>query len=104
VSEINTMKKKGRLVFKRMTFLGMLALIILAGLSAAGYAVASDNTLQVLPSDQMSIFDPFLLSSTVFSTVDDGDSESGSVILSEQSPILIPYRPVVRSPFRPPMT
>jgi len=104
VSEIRTIKKKGRLNFKRMTILGTLALVILAGLSAAGYAVASDSTVQVLPSDQMSIFDPFLLSSTVFSTVDDTDSDSGGVILSEQSPILIPYRPVVRSPFRPPMT
>ncbi len=104
MSEIRTTKKKGRPNFKRMTLLGTLVLIILAGLSAAEYAVASDNTVQVLPSDQMSIFDPFLLSSTVFRAVDDTDSDSSGVVLSEQSPILIPYRPVVRSPFRPPMT
>jgi hypothetical protein len=107
VSEIGMSNKKGNVSSRRGILLRALVLAVLAGLGTAGYGAASGSSSQALEPDQMSIFDPFALSST---KVPDGESSgsgsvsSGSTELSDRPPIRIPSRPVLRSPFRPPLS
>lgn len=106
MSEICKSNKKSKVRFWRGILLGVLALVVLAGLGTAGYAAASVSSSQALEPDQISIFDPFMLSSTIVTIEESsgsGSVYSGRILLSDLPVIRIPYRPVLRSPFRPPL-
>lgn len=108
VSEIRMKNKKSQGNPARDILLRALVLVVLAGLGRAGYATASGSDSQELLPDQISIFDPFALSSTVLTA--GPSSGAGSVnlggprLLSARPLILIPSRPALRSPFRPPLS
>ena len=106
--------KKSKLSLNSKILLGTLALAVIVGLGSAAYGASdnTDNKTNVLLLKQMGIFDPFTLKSTRV-TVTRSESENESdpgldiLLLAEVkyvSPaIRIPYRPVLRSPFRPPL-
>jgi len=107
VNKINMINKNSRECFLRGILLGIIVLAVLAGLGTAGYAATSGSKSQTLEPDQISIFDPFLLSSTIVSVKESSVSSyvySGSIKLSDLPVIQIPSRPVLRSPFRPPLS
>lgn len=106
VSEMCMSNKKRKVGSWRGIVPGALVLAVLAGLGTAGYAAASSSSSQALQPDQMSIFDPFMLSSTLVTAAassGSGSVHSGSILLSDRPAIRIPSRPVLRSPFRPPL-
>ena len=92
--------KKTRLNLKAEILLGALALAVLAGLGTVAFAAAGPNPVVPLSGQtgQLSIFDPFSLTRLY---LDVPASGPGTVTL-EVPPIRIPYRPAIRSPFRPP--
>jgi hypothetical protein len=107
VSEMCMSNKKSKVSFRRGILLGALALTVLAGVGTASYGAASGSSSQVLEADQMSIFDPFLLNSTIVTARErsgSGSVYSGGILLSDRPAIRIPSRPVLRSPFRPPLS
>lgn len=88
--------KKSKLSLNSEILLGALALVVIVGLGSAVYA-ASDNT----DDNTTFLFDPFMLRTITSVT----GSSSSPVILSgpaNRPPIWIPFRPSLRSPFRPP--
>jgi hypothetical protein len=107
VKKISMSNKNNKVRFLRGIVLGIIALAVLAGLGTAGYAATSGSSSQTLEPDQISIFDPFLLSSTIVSVKESSVSSSvysGSIKLSDLPVIQIPSRPALRSPFRPPFS
>ena len=104
--------EKGKLNLKSKVLLGALALAVIAGLGTGVYAAlatSADNPL----SSQTVILDPFTLQSTrlsVTQSVSGSESDSDMVpviILGEitrlSDEIRIPFRPALRTPFRPPL-
>lgn len=104
MNKINVSKKNIKVRILRGILLGIIALAVLAGLGTAGYAATSGSKSQTLEPDQISIFDPFLLSSKIVSVEESGVSTyvyTGGIKLSDLPLIQIPSRPALRSPFRP---
>ena len=110
MSDMYVKHKESKLSIKPKILLGAMALAVIVGLSisTAAYA-ASGNTdsKNVSLSGQMIVFDPFVLKSTRVS-VTRSESDPGldmllTKLLSERPKIRIPYRPAVRSAFRPPL-
>ncbi len=107
---------KNKIGLKSKILLGGLALAVIIGLGTAAYG-ASDNTdnKNKLLLGQMSLFDPFTLQSTRVSVArSESKSESDPgmdiILLAEAMKIKlqplqirIPFRPALRSPFRPPL-
>ena len=116
---------KSKLSFGCEILLGALVLAVFAGLGTAGYAAALGSKSQALPLDQISIFDPFTLNCTIVTAMKisgSGSVNSGrfdndrdgmehlwrNIFGKLESArfhshlIRIPFRPVLRSPFRPP--
>ncbi len=103
---------KSKLSFGCEILLGASVLAVLAGLGTAGYAATSRRNFRTLRSDQIRIFDPFTLSGTTVTAGEISDSDSvysGRNISGKLESsrfhshlIRIPFRPVLRSPFRPP--
>jgi len=108
--------KKGKFGLKSGLLLGAFVLAIMVWLGAAAQA-ASDNTAYRTNEEvlkQMSTFDPFTLQSTRVSVTSNGSGTESKprpdilqdILLVESMmgwpPIRIPFRPVLRSPFRPP--
>ncbi len=92
--------KKSKLSFNSEILLGALALVVIVGLGSAVYA-ASDNTDNNTTFSRGSLFNPFTLRTVTPVT----GSSSSPVILSgptTRPPIWVPFRPALRSPFRPP--
>jgi len=88
------------LILKTKIFLGALVLLVVVYISTISYAVLDDDSDEPL-TGQMSFFDPFTL--RTIEPVAENTSRlpvSGSVITLP--PIRIPFRPAMRSPFRPP--
>lgn len=107
MSEMFMSNKKSNVGFRCGILLGALVMAVLAGLGTVGYAAASGSSSQALQPDQMSIFDPFMLSSTIVTAGESSGSGSvypGGILLSDRPAIRIPSRPVLRSPFRPPLS
>lgn len=106
--------KKSRLSLSFGTVLAASILMICVGLSAVAFA-ASDGmgVKKELPYEFIRIFDPFELKSIPVrvNQIEDEDTEEtnpvSDIILFNLrkggNPIRIPYRPKVRSPFRPPL-
>lgn len=105
--------KKGKLSLNSKILLGTLALAVIVGLGSAAYGASdnTDNKTDGLLLKQMGIFNPFTLKSTRV-TVTRSESENErdpglDILLAEMKyvrpPIRIPHRPVLRSPFRPPL-
>lgn len=97
-----------RVSLKTEVLLAALVLMILVGLGPAAYG-ESEKKSDKPESDQINLIDPFEL--TVMTISDnrlEGSSKVSSIIqlLSESSymtpQIKIPYRPILRSAFRPP--
>ena len=86
----------------------LLVVLVLGGLGTAGYAAVSQEENELLQADEMHVFDPFLLSSIPVTRTADpvpgAVSSYDAVTLVETTAILIPSRPVLRSPYRPPMS
>lgn len=106
MSDMYVKHKESKLSIKPKILLGAMALAVIVGLSTAVYA-ASGNTdsKNVSLSGQMIVFDPFVLKSTRVS-VTRSESDPGldmllTKLLSERPEIRIPYRPAVRSAFKP---
>jgi len=96
--------KKSKFSLKSKILLGALTLVVMVGLGTAVRA-ASDNAdnENALLFGQMSFFDPFTLRSTGVSvTQSESESNVGSAVLLGD-PVRIPFRPALRSPFRPPL-
>lgn len=107
MEKISMSNKNNEACLWRGIVLGIIALAVLAGLGTAGYATTSSSSSQTLEQDQISIFDPFLLSSTIVSVKESKVSSSvysGSIKLADLPVIQIPSRPALRSPFRPPLS
>jgi hypothetical protein len=108
MSDMYVKHKESKLSIKSKILLGAMALAVIVGLSTAAYA-ASGNTdnKNVSLSGQMIVFDPFALKSTrVFVTRSEGDPGLDMLLtkmLLDRPEIRIPYRPAVRSAFRPPL-
>lgn len=110
--EIVMRNMKSKLSFGCEILLGASVLAVLAGLGTAGYAATSRRNFRTLRSDQIRIFDPFTLSGTTVTAGEISDSDSvysGRNISGKLESsrfhshlIRIPFRPVLRSPFRPP--
>ncbi len=103
--------EKGKLSLKSKVLLGVLALAVIAGLGTGVYA-ASATSADKLLSGQTGILDPFTLQSTRLSVsqrvgVSESDSDMVPVMLLDEiiAPleIRIPFRPALRTPFRPPL-
>ena len=112
MSDMYVKHKESKLSIKPKILLGAMALAVIVGLSTAAYA-ASGNTdsKNVSLSGQMIVFDPFTLKSTRVS-VTRSESKNVSdpgldILLSKildddvRPKIRIPYRPAVRSAFKP---
>jgi hypothetical protein len=108
-----------KLSFRYKILVGAFAFSVLAGMGTVGYARVSGRNSRAVPPRQMRIFNPFTLKSTIMTSWK--NSGSGSVHSSRfvfdrglqghsrihryhHHRIRIPYRPVCRSPFRPPLT
>lgn len=105
MKDTSMMKKKSGLKYIGKI---LLATLVLAGLATAGYAAASEEKPELLQSDQMYVFDPFLLSSTPAARTAETSpvavNSKDIVILAEPIAVRIPSRPLLRSPFRPPLS
>ena len=108
MSDMYVKHKESKLSIKSKILLGAMALAVIVGLSTAAYE-ASGNTdsKNVSLSGQMIVFDPFTLKRTRVS-VTRSESDPGLDMLltkllsvSERPEIRIPYRPAVRSAFKP---
>ena len=90
------------MILKTKIFLGVLVLLVVVYISTISYAVLDDDLDEPL-TGQMSFFDPFTLRA-IEPVVENtsGLPVSGSMITLP--PIRIPFRPAMRSPFRPPWT
>lgn len=116
---------KRKLSFRCGILLGTFAFAVLAGLGTAGYARVSGRNSQAAPPGKISIFNPFTLRSTIMTAgrfSGSGSVNSGrfdndrdgmehlwrNIFGKPESArfhshlIRIPFRPVLRSPFRPP--
>jgi len=116
--------RKGRSRFEDRLLLAVLVIVVIIGLGATTYT-ASGAERDRLPSGRLRYFDPFRLA-TIY--LDVPESAPMAVIASPPeiaiaspprvteartvplytgglllSPIFIPYRPTIRSPFRPPL-
>lgn len=104
--------EKGKLTLKPKVLLGALALAVIAGLGTGVYAALATSADKSL-SGQTGILDPFTLQSTRLSVT---QSVSGSESNSDMVPVIllgeitrlpdeirIPFRPALRTPFRPPL-
>lgn len=106
---MNNIESKLR-CFKSKILLGALALAVIIGLGTVANA-ASDNNEDNLLSVQTGIFDPFTLQRKYLSTTQNASgNESGMeslMLLGGLNPpvkyVYIPFRPAIRTPFRPPM-
>jgi hypothetical protein len=87
------------LIFKTEIFFGVLVLAVVVFVTTMSYAVLDDDSDEQF-TWQVSFFDPFTLR-TIEPVAENtsGLSVSGSMI--KLAPIRIPFRPVMRSPFRP---
>ena len=104
--------EKGKLSLKSKVLLGALALTVIVGLGSAAYG-ASDNKTNVLLLKQMRIFDPFTLKSkrvTVTRSENENVIDPGLLdkLLAPKIYVIpdivrVPYRPALRSSFRPPL-
>ena len=121
--KIWTQSKKGRSRFEARILLAVLVIVVIVGLGATTYT-ASGAERDRLPSGQMRYFDPFRLA-TIYLDVPESAPMTGIASAPEtepsprvmeaspvtvytgglllRSPIIIPYRPTIRSPFRPPL-
>ena len=105
--------KKSKLSLNSEILLGALVLVVIVGLGSAAYGASdnTDNKTNGLLLKQMGIFNPFTLKSTrvtVTRSESENESDPGLDILLAKmiyvsSTIQIPYRPALRSPFRPPL-
>jgi hypothetical protein len=88
------------LILKNKILLGALVLLVFVYISTTSYAILDDDSDEQL-TGQTSFFDPFTLR-TIEPVAENtsGLPVSGSVITLP--PVRIPFRPVIRSPFRPP--
>lgn len=116
MKKIRTQSRKDRSRFKARILLVVLAVVVIIGLGATTYT-ASGAERDRLPSGRLRYFDPFKLT-TIYLDVPESVPMAGTeppprvmeaspVLvnpsgLPTQSPIIIPYRPTIRSPFRPP--
>ena len=86
----------------------LLTVLVLVGLGAAGHAATSEEDIELLQSDQLYVFDPFLLTSVPVANSANSDpgmvNSNDFVTLAAVPPIYIPSRPALRSPFRPPLS
>jgi len=104
--------EKGKLNLKSKVLLGALALAVIAGFGTGVYAALATSADKSL-SGQTGIFDPFTLQSTHLSVTQsvsrsERDSDMVPVILLGEitnvpDEIRIPFRPALRTPFRPPL-
>ena len=103
--------KKGKLILKSKVLLGVLALAVIAGLGTGVYAASAASADKLL-SGQTGILDPFTLQSTRLSvsqrvSVSENGSDIVPVMLLDEiilpAEIRIPFRPALRTPFRPPL-
>ena len=100
MKEVCVRNKKSKLSLYSKILLGTLPLAVIVGLGGAAYA-ASDNTNNNTTFSRGSLFNPFTLGTITPVT----GSSLSPVILSgpaTRPPIWIPYRPALRTPFRPP--
>ena len=117
--KIWTQSKKGRSRFEARILLAVLVIVVIVGFGATAYA-ASGTQRERSPSGQMRYFDPFRLT-TIYLDVPESAPmaaiasapetessprvmEASAVPVYASGPIMIPNRPTIRSPFRPPWT
>jgi len=122
MKKIWTQSRKDRSRFEAR-LLAVLVIVVIVGLGATTYT-ASGAEWGRLPSGRLRYFDPFRLT-TFYLDVSESAPMAGIASPPEtastprvmetrtvpaytsglllQSPIMIPYRPTIRSPFRPPM-
>jgi hypothetical protein len=105
-TKLGNRDRKGVLFLKFGVLAGALVLVVLTGLSTAGYGAPSGNSAKGLSPDRIRIFDPFVLSSTVvvLGQSNTSDSVDSQDIRLSADTIRISSRPELRSPFRPPFT
>lgn len=108
MSDMYVKHKESKLSIKSKILLGAMALAVIVGLSTAAYAASGNTDNKNLSlSGQMIVFDPFTLKSTrvsvTLSESDPGLDMLLTKILSVRPQIRIPFRPAVRSAFRPPL-
>ena len=121
--KILTQSRNDRSRFETRILLGVLVIVVIVGFGATTYT-ASGAERDRLSSGRLRYFDPFELA-TIYLDVPESAPIVGiasppetepslrvmraSPVLNNpsglptQSPIIIPYRPTIRSPFRPPL-
>ena len=100
MKEMCVRNKKNKLSLYPEIILGTLAVIV--ALSSAAYAALDNTDNENKPlSGQMRLFDPFALRTITPVT---GSSSNPAISNSgiRLSPVRIPFRPALRSPYRPP--
>ncbi len=108
VNRLCARNKKSRQSRRLVILLGLSVLAVLTGaLGAVGYGAASESDSEALGPSQISVFDPFVLSSTVVAlerSDASGSASSRNTIRLAADAIRISSRPDLRSPFRPAFT
>jgi len=110
---------RSKLSLTSKVLFGALAIVVITGLGAVAYAAddMGNEIISLSGGQQIRLFNPFTLQSeplaatpTVNSEKEQEDQEAsvGSIFLFDvsnnaRSPVRIPYRPELRSPYRPPL-
>ncbi len=88
------------MTYKTKVLLGLLVLSAIAGVvTSAARAASNDSAVSV--TSEMTAFDPFMLRTYAVQGEPARTSQQISIQAVSRTPIRIPFRPVLRSPFRP---